>query len=185
MSTLKITTPMARVLQALRAGPMDTSQLYERFDFHKAGHLISEGLVELVSGYYKITAKGRELCPNRRSNMPQAPVVPVVHRKRIDTPVKHPLPIRNEEKMSNSSEVNIPKFGESEQASVSFIVREETSKSKIRFCLTNQHTIIIMTDGYPTMELDEEQTEALVTFVEDVAMSIPAYTKHFVGTASL
>lgn len=57
-------------LQALRAGPMDTSDLNDRFPSgHAAARLIKKGLADIKSGMYTITALGRELCPARRSKL--------------------------------------------------------------------------------------------------------------------
>lgn len=61
----------ARILQALRAGPLDWGQVEERFPGvgGELTRLVRAGYIERVgdgrSGY-RITEAGRAVCPNRR-----------------------------------------------------------------------------------------------------------------------
>lgn len=61
-------TTHGRVLIALRAGQMSAMQLRERIPFgsHVVTALLRDGLVEISNDLYRLTAAGREACPNRR-----------------------------------------------------------------------------------------------------------------------
>lgn len=68
MKTAKISTCEARVMQALRAGPMNTSELLDRFPGGlRIARLLKIGYVENDTAGYKLTELGRSLCPSRRS----------------------------------------------------------------------------------------------------------------------
>ena len=68
MKTVKISTCEARVMQALRAGPMNTSELLDRFPGGlRIARLTKLGYVENDATGYKLTELGRSLCPSRRS----------------------------------------------------------------------------------------------------------------------
>jgi len=68
MKTAKISTCEARVMQALRAGPMNTSELLDRFPGGlRIARLTKLGYVENDATGYKLTELGRSLCPSRRS----------------------------------------------------------------------------------------------------------------------
>lgn len=62
----------AEVLLALRAGPMTIEQLSERFGSDSAARTLAKhGLIEyetdrVVGSVYRLTDKGRALCPSRR-----------------------------------------------------------------------------------------------------------------------
>lgn len=57
-------------------------------------------------------------------------------------------------------------------------------KPRVRFAITSDHTIIIQGAADEDIELSPKQTEALVEFIESIAMTIPAHS-HSVGGASL
>jgi hypothetical protein len=68
MKTAKISTCEARVMQALRAGPMNTSELLDRFPGGlRIARLLKIGYVENDAAGYKLTELGRSQCPTRRS----------------------------------------------------------------------------------------------------------------------
>jgi len=68
MKTVKISTCEARIMQALRAGPMNTSELLDRFPGGlRIARLTKLGYVENDTTGYKLTELGRSLCPSRRS----------------------------------------------------------------------------------------------------------------------
>ena len=75
MKTPKLNNGMTQILQALRAAPMDSSQIAERFGSVSTylSSLIRFGYVIYYSGFYKITPEGRFACPNRR-DMPAIPL---------------------------------------------------------------------------------------------------------------
>lgn len=69
---MNLTQQQIKTLQALRAGPMDSSELQERYPTgHGANDLINMQLVTFNSGFYSLTQKGREACPTRRSAIPK------------------------------------------------------------------------------------------------------------------
>lgn len=60
-------------LQAIKAGPISSSELTERFGTSMGlKPLIDKGLITENNGIYKITELGREICPTRVKNMPPA-----------------------------------------------------------------------------------------------------------------
>jgi hypothetical protein len=60
---------MENLLQALRAGSMESLALYERFG-RSIGNILeiarARGHLDLDGDIYSLTDKGREACPNRR-----------------------------------------------------------------------------------------------------------------------
>lgn len=70
---IKLEKSAIKKLQALRAGPMTSSEMTERFG-NSMGlkPLVAKGLIAEKDGIYKITESGRANCPNRVTNMPPA-----------------------------------------------------------------------------------------------------------------
>jgi hypothetical protein len=87
----KLSTNDIKVLQALRAGPMDPSELYERFSgAYAMSNVLSNGYVTFEKGIYRITESGRAICPTRRQvemakNLPPLPIQPVRQVKQVET----------------------------------------------------------------------------------------------------
>lgn len=56
------------ILQALRAGPLEWSQIEMRFGYRggEINRLVRAGYAERVPDGYRITEAGRAACPNRR-----------------------------------------------------------------------------------------------------------------------
>jgi len=57
-----------KLLLALRAGPMDGTQIHDRIDNAHVAPLIRAGHVVEFNGMYRLTESGRAACPNRRNN---------------------------------------------------------------------------------------------------------------------
>lgn len=55
---------------------------------------------------------------------------------------------------------------------------------RVRFAITSEHTLIIQGKNFEDIELSPKDTEALVEFIESIAMTIPAHN-YKVGGASL
>ncbi len=65
---LRLSPNDVRVLQALRAGPMQSDELFERMNGKYAlAPLLKRGFIEESATGYRITPAGRAACPNRRS----------------------------------------------------------------------------------------------------------------------
>ncbi len=79
MSKIKLTNGEARLMQALRAGPMMQAELQDRFPGgYPMQKLIKLGLVQNGEFGYLLTEAGKQLCPTRRStekaeHLPVAP----------------------------------------------------------------------------------------------------------------
>ena len=100
--SIKLSTNDTRVLQALRAGPMDSSELYERFTGQYAMKtLLSNGYVQLEAGIYRITEIGRQVCPSRRQVeraklLPPLPIQPARIVKPVETISIYTVPVIKE-----------------------------------------------------------------------------------------
>ena len=79
-------TTHGRVLIALRAGHMDSSQIRERVgtNYYTLSSLIQDGLIKFNNDVYQLTDTGREACPNRRD----AAMEPM-HQKRPAKVIQH------------------------------------------------------------------------------------------------
>lgn len=70
-----------KTLQALRAGPMSSAELTDRFPSgHAASKLVKRGLAEDLPQGFTITQQGREKCPTRRSEQPVL-LVPIIKKE--------------------------------------------------------------------------------------------------------
>lgn len=91
MKAEKISTCEARVMQALRAGPMSNTELLDRFPGGiRVARLVKLGFVENGASGYKLTEQGRNICPLRRTvekaaYLPPAAAEPLKTVKKIAT----------------------------------------------------------------------------------------------------
>ncbi len=89
--SVKLNASEARVMQALRAGPMESSELSDRFPSgYPMAKLIKQGLVENGKFGYQLTDAGKAACPSRRaiekaSILPKAQETAVVKQKPAPT----------------------------------------------------------------------------------------------------
>ena len=72
MNPEKIPPGKTAILQALRAGPIEAGELFDRVgsSFSSAARqLVAAGLVEVARGLYRITPAGRAACPMRNPHL--------------------------------------------------------------------------------------------------------------------
>lgn len=102
MNVTKLSANDTKVLWALRAGPMESMELYERFTGGYAmKSVLDKGYVQFEAGIYKITELGRQVCPTRREiervkNLPPLPRQPVRKVMPVETININSVPVIKE-----------------------------------------------------------------------------------------
>lgn len=87
MNDIKLTNGEAKVLQALRAGPMVQAELQDRFPGgYPIQKLLKLGLVKNGDFGYQLTETGKQACPSRRATE-KATYLPTAQNKTEKTAI--------------------------------------------------------------------------------------------------